>query len=71
MAGGLKRKLKAKYGMRPKMRHAYHQLEVLVDGKSVFSYHTARGIPTVESLLATVEASQQGETIGEGLAGKS
>ena len=71
MAGGLKRELKSKYGIRPKMRHAYHQLEVLVDGKSVFSYHTARGIPTVESLLAAVEASRESEAIRQGLASKS
>ena len=37
------------------MHHQYHDLEVLVNGQSVFSYHRAQHIPTVESLLAVVE----------------
>jgi len=58
LAGSLKRELIAKYGIRPKMRHEYHELEVLVDGRSVFCYSTAQRIPTVESLLAAVVGSQ-------------
>ena len=55
MAGGLKHELKDKYGIRPKVRHQYHELEVIVNGQSVFSYLRERKIPTVESLLQVVE----------------
>ena len=37
------------------MRHQYHELEVLVNGRSVFCYTKAPSIPTVESLLQFVE----------------
>jgi hypothetical protein len=57
LAGSLKRELKTKYAITPKMKHAYHELEVLVDGQSVFCYSLANRIPTVESLLAAVEES--------------
>jgi hypothetical protein len=70
LAGSLKRELNARYGIHPKMRHAYHQLDVLVDGRRVFSYHSAPGIPTVESILAAIEASQKPDGIGVGLAGQ-
>jgi hypothetical protein len=56
LAGSLKRELKSKHGIRPRMRHASHELEVLADGRSVFSYQRAHRIPTVESLLTLIEA---------------
>jgi hypothetical protein len=55
LAGGLKRELIAKHGIRPEVHHQLHELEVLVNGRSVFSYRRAQRIPTVESLLALVE----------------
>jgi len=57
LAGGLKRELMTKHGIRPEVRHQYHELEILVNDHSVFSYHRAQSIPTVESLLALVEES--------------
>lgn len=57
MAGSLKRELESKYGISPKVSHAYGELEVLVDGRSVFSYKQMHQIPTVEGLLALVEAA--------------
>ena len=55
MAGGLKRELIAKYGVEPKVTHAYHELEVMVDGETVYSYSCAEEIPTVAGLLKLVE----------------
>jgi hypothetical protein len=55
LAGSLKLELESKYGIRPKIRHAYHELEVIVDGRSVFAYSRAQRIPTVESLMHLVE----------------
>lgn len=55
MAGGLKHELKEKHGIRAKVRHAYHELEVIVNGRTVFSYLHVRRIPTVEGLLELVE----------------
>jgi hypothetical protein len=55
LAGGLKRELIAKHGIRPEIHHQYHELAVLVNGRSVFSYHRAQRIPTVESLVTLVE----------------
>ena len=54
MAGSLKRELKSKYGIKPKMKHAYHELEVLVDGRSVFCYSKAQRIPTVEGMIEAI-----------------
>ena len=54
MAGSLKRELKTKYGITPKMKHAYHELEVLVDGQSVFCYTRAQRIPTVEGIIEAI-----------------
>jgi hypothetical protein len=54
VAGSLKRELKSKHGIRPKVRHAYGELEVLVDGHSVFSYKRDHRIPTIENLLALI-----------------
>jgi hypothetical protein len=36
------------------VRHAYGELEVLVDGHSVFSYKRDHRIPTIENLLALI-----------------
>lgn len=57
MAGGLKRELKEKYGIQPKVRHAYHELEVIVNGQSVFSYLRERRIPTIESLTDLIRGA--------------
>ena len=54
MAGSLKRELKTKYGIKPKMKHAYHELEVLVDGRSVFCYTKAQRIPTVKGMIEAI-----------------
>ena len=55
MAGGLKRELESKHGIKPKVKHAYHELEILVNDHSVFCYTRKPQIPTVEELLALVE----------------
>jgi len=52
------------------MRHAYHELEVLVDGRSVFAYSRAQRIPTVGSLLALIEDFREREAVRGDLAGK-
>jgi len=57
LAGGLKRELKERYGIRPKVRHAYHELEVIVNGQSVFSYQRERRIPTIESLTDLIRGA--------------
>jgi hypothetical protein len=57
LAGSLKRELESKHGIRPKVRHAYGELEVLVNGRSVFSYKQAHQMPTVDSLLVLIEAA--------------
>ena len=54
MAGSLKRELKTTYGIEPKMKHAYHELEVLVDGRSVYCYSTAHTMPTLKGLLEAI-----------------
>jgi len=53
------------------MRHAYHELEVLVDGRSIFAYSRAQRIPTAEGLLALIEDYRESETVRQDLAGKS
>lgn len=55
MAGGLKQELIAKHGVEPKVTHAYHELEVIVDGETVYSYSRAEEIPTVAGLMKLVE----------------
>jgi len=55
LAGSLKRELKSRYGIRPQVKHAYHELEVLVDGRSVYCYTKAERIPTVEGILEALE----------------
>jgi hypothetical protein len=59
LAGSLKRELTSKYGIHPKVRHAYGELEVLVNGRSVFCYSRAKHTPTVKGLLALVEEEMQ------------
>ena len=63
MAGSLKRDLISKYGIHPKMKFAYHELEVLVNGHSVFCYSRAEQIPTVENMMAAIETSQRAQPV--------
>ena len=63
MAGSLKRELITKHGIRPKMRFAYHELEIFVDGRSVFCYSRAEQVPTVENMIAAIESSQATQTV--------
>ncbi len=58
MAGSLKRELITRYGITPKMKHAYHELEVLVDGHSVYCYSKAQRIPTVEGIIEAIGLSR-------------
>ena len=58
MAGSLKRELISKYGIHPKMKFAYHELEIFVDGRSVFCYSRAEQVPTVHNMMAAIGASQ-------------
>jgi len=57
LAGSLKRELIRKYGIHPKMKFAYHELEIVVDGRSVFSYSRAEQIPTVDNMMSAIESS--------------
>ena len=57
MAGSLKRELKDKYGIQPKVTHAYGELEVIVNGQGVFSYQRERRIPTIESLTDLIRGA--------------
>ena len=59
MAGGLKQELESKHGIKPKVRHAYHELEILVNDRSVFCYTRKPQIPAVEELLALVEGAAE------------
>jgi len=54
LAGSLKRELESEYGIKPKVRHAYHELEVLVDGRSVYCYTKAQRIPTVAGIIEAI-----------------
>jgi hypothetical protein len=56
LAGSLKRELKSNYGIDPKVSFAHGELEVIVNGRSVFSYLREQRTPTVEGLLKLVEA---------------
>lgn len=60
MAGSLKRELETKYGIKPRVKHAYHELEVLVDGRSVYCYTKASRIPTVEGIIEAIGLDRQG-----------
>jgi hypothetical protein len=66
LAGSLKRELTLKYGIHPKMKFAYHELEIFVDDRSVFAYSRAEKIPTVENMMAAIENLQQ--PVPDGLA---
>jgi len=59
LAGSLKRHLNAKYGIHPKVRYAHGDLEVLVNGRSIFAYSRAGRLPTPEGLLAMIEDATQ------------
>jgi hypothetical protein len=50
----LKRELQTKYGVEPKMKMAMGELEILVDGKRVFSHKESGLKPTTEALLKFV-----------------
>jgi len=41
------------------MRFAYHELEIFVDGRSVFCYSRAEKVPSVENMMAAIEGSQR------------
>ena len=41
------------------MKHAYHELEILVDGRSVFCYTKAQRIPTVAGMIEAIGLHQQ------------
>jgi hypothetical protein len=45
------------------MRFAYHELEVFVDGSSVFRYSRAEQIPTVENMMAAIESPQPAQLV--------
>jgi len=57
LAGSLKRELEAKYGIQPKVSHAYGDLEVMVNGRSVFSHKREGRTPSVNELLVLVESA--------------
>ena len=61
MAGSLKRELNSKYGISPKVRFAHGELEVIVNGQSVFAYSRDHRTPTVEGLLKLIEEASQGK----------
>ena len=71
MAGSLKRELIRKYGIHPKMKFAYHELEILVDGRSVFCYSSAEQIPTVDSMMAAIDSSRAAQSVRDDLAHQS
>jgi hypothetical protein len=55
LAGSLKRELEDKYGIKPKMKFAHGELDVLVNGRVVFSYKQAHMMPTLDELMAMTE----------------
>jgi hypothetical protein len=57
LAGSLKRELISKYGIHPKMKFAYRELEIFVKGRSVFSYTRAEQVPTLENMMAAIESA--------------
>ena len=71
MAGSLKRELIRKYGIHPEMKFAYHELEIVVDGRSVFSYLRAEQIPTVDNMMAAIESSLATPPVRDDLARQS
>ena len=56
MAGSLKRELQSR-GIQPKVRHAMGELEVLVDGRRIYSYKQERRKPPLNELLAAMKLS--------------
>jgi len=71
LAGSLKRELISKHGIHPKMKFAYHELEIFVDGRSVFCYSRAEQIPTVESMMAAIDGLQPAQPVRDDLAHQS
>jgi hypothetical protein len=68
LAGSLKRELIAKHNIHPKMKFAYHELEIFVDGRSVFAYSRAEQIPTVQNMMEAIEGAQSAKPVRENLA---
>ncbi len=64
MAGSLKRELKIRHGIKPKMRHLYHELDVFVNGERAFSYRQFRRIPTLQDILEAIEAAAAKPALG-------
>ncbi len=50
----LKRELQTKYGIEPKMKMAMGELEILVDGRRVFSHKETGLKPSTDTLLKTI-----------------
>jgi hypothetical protein len=71
LAGSLKRELISKHGIQPKMKFAYHELEIFVDGRSVFCYSRAQQIRTVENMMAAIGTSQVTPPVHDDLAHQS
>ena len=71
MAGSLKRELIRKYGIPPTMKFAYHELEIVVDGRSVFCYSRSEQIPTVQNMMAAIEGSLAAQPVRDNLAHQS
>ena len=39
------------------MKFAYRELEIFVEGRSVFSYTRAEQVPTLENMMAAIESA--------------
>ena len=55
----LKRELRCKYGIKPRVSHAMGELEILVNGKRVFSHKETGTTPTTSELLALIDSQRQ------------
>jgi hypothetical protein len=53
------------------MKFAYHELEIFVDGRSVFAYSRAEQIPTVQNMMEAIEGAQSAKSVRENLAHQS
>jgi len=58
-AGSLKRELQSKYGIRPKVKHAMGELEILVNGRRVFSHKETGTTPGTAEPLALITSDHQ------------
>jgi hypothetical protein len=59
LAGSLKRELESKYGIQPKMKFAHGELEILVNGSSVFSFKQVHQMPSLGGLLEMIKAASK------------